>query len=73
MKNVYILVSVLVFSCVFGRTSNKHTTTVSPYGLSFNSQKGELSVGVDTSDDSSVKWKRRHKKRKKTRRPQRGR
>ena len=72
MKKTYILVSVFVVSFAFGRVSEKHSTSASPYGLSLNSQRGEVSA-FNSEDDSSVKWKRRHKKRKKTRRPQRGR
>tara|TARA_B110001454_G_C12410345_1_gene304873 strand:+ start:82 stop:282 length:201 start_codon:yes stop_codon:yes gene_type:complete len=60
------------FGLVFGRVSNKHVGSASPYDLSYHGQKGEIS-SFDGSSDSSVKWKRRHKKRKKTRRPQRGR
>ena len=71
MKKLYILIPVLVMTFMFGRVSNKHAANISPSDLSFNSQKGELSSG--SSEDTSIRWKRRHKKRKKTRRPQRGR
>ena len=73
MKKIYILVPVLVMSFLFARMSSKHPSNISPSGLSFSGQKAELSSKFDASDDTSVKWKRRHKKRKKTRRPQRGR
>lgn len=73
MKKIYILIPVLVMSFVFARMSSKHPSNVSPSGLSFSGQKYELSSSFDSSEDTSVKWKRRHKKRKKTRRPQRGR
>jgi len=71
MKKICILVSVFVVSFAFGRVSEKHSAPSSPCGLSLNSQRGEVSAF--NSDDDSLKWKRRHKKRKKTRRPQRGR
>ena len=71
MKKINILIVGVLVACAFGRISNKHDVSVSPYGLSYNSQKGEIHVGID--EDDSLKWKRRHKKRKKTRRPQRGR
>ena len=72
MKKIYILVSVFIVSFAFGRVSEKHSAPASPCGLSLNSQRAEVSA-FNTEDDSSLKWKRRHKKRKKTRRPQRGR
>ena len=72
MKNVYIIILAVCFSLACGRISNKHSVCVSPYDLSYSGQKGEM-TNFNGSDDSSVKWKRRHKKRKKTRRPQRGR
>ena len=70
MKNIYVIILTVCFGVVFGRVSNKHAINTSPYDLSYSSQKGEIHKG---SDDSDLRWKRRHKKRKKTRRPQRGR
>ena len=72
MKNVYFVILTVCFGVVFGRVSNKHSVSTSPYDLSYSGQKGEI-YGVNGSDDSDLRWKRRHKKRKKTRRPQRGR
>tara|TARA_B100000902_G_C27089997_1_gene803335 strand:+ start:91 stop:312 length:222 start_codon:yes stop_codon:yes gene_type:complete len=73
MKNLYIiLITVLMFSSVFARASVKHSSNVQPEGLSFSSKKAEFQQGFDSSDDD-LRWKRRHKKRKKMRRPQRGR
>jgi len=72
MKKAYIVILVVCFGVVFGRVSNKHAVSTSPYDLSYSGQKGEIS-SFNSSEDSSLKWKRRHKKRKKTRRPQRGR
>ena len=72
MKNVNIIILAVCFSLAFGRISSQHSVGASPYGLSYSGQKGEV-TNLIGEDDSSVKWKRRHKKRKKTRRPQRGR
>ena len=59
-------------SGVFARASMKHSSNVQPEGLSFSSKKAEIHQGFNSSDDD-LRWKRRHKKRKKIRRPQRGR
>jgi len=73
MKNLYIiLITVLMFSSVFARASVKHSSNTQPEGLGFSSKKAEFQQGFDSSDDD-LRWKRRHKKRKKMRRPQRGR
>ena len=69
---MYIVILTVGFGLVFGRVSNKNSISVSPYDLSYSSKKGEIN-NSNGSDDTSLKWKRRHKKRKKTRRPQRGR
>ena len=73
MKNIYIiLVAVLMISGMFARASLKHTSRAPSEGLSFSSKKAEIQQGLGSSD-ADVRWKRRHKKRKKVRRPQRGR
>ena len=73
MKNVHIiLVAVLMVSGVFARASLKHTSNSPSESLSFSSKKAEIQQGFNSSDDD-VRWKRRHKRRKKVRRPQRGR
>lgn len=73
MKNIYlILVTVLMISGMFARSSAKHSSNVQPEGLSFSSKKAEIHQGIASSDED-LRWKRRHKKRKKIRRPQRGR
>ena len=72
MKYIYITILSLCFGVLFGRISNQHAINASPYGLSYVGQKGDVN-SFDGSSESDVKWKRRHKKRKKTRRPQRGR
>ena len=73
MKNIYLtLISALMISGMFARSSMKHSSNVKPEGLSFSSKKAEIHQGFDSSDED-LRWKRRHKKRKKIRRPQRGR
>ena len=72
MKKYFVL-AVLFFAFGFSRTSTKHQIVVSPeYSLSGKSAFGTVTAR-DCSEDDSVQWKRRHKRRKKTRRPQRGR
>tara|TARA_B100001146_G_C16022936_1_gene365908 strand:- start:305 stop:529 length:225 start_codon:yes stop_codon:yes gene_type:complete len=71
MKYIYIVILTVCFGVVFGRVSNKHAVNTSPYDLAYGGQKGEISNFNGSEDD--LRWKRRHKKRKKTRRPQRGR
>ena len=71
MKNIYIVILTVCFGVVFGRVSNKNSINTSPYDLSYSGQKGEIHSFNGSEDD--LRWKRRHKKRKKTRRPQRGR
>ena len=72
MKKIVLLV--FVFCAVgFGRTSGKHQIVVSPeYSIGGKSSFGTMTA-QGWSDENSVQWKRRHKRRKKTRRPQRGR
>ena len=72
MKKMILFLFVL---CVagFGRTSGKHQIVVSPeYSIGGKSSFGTITA-QGWSDENSVQWKRRHKRRKKTRRPQRGR
>ncbi len=77
MKMIYkiLLLSVLGLSLSFPRTSGKFPTP-DDFLSSKNSphHKKEFVQGSDSSDQS-VKWKRRHKRRKrdKNRRPKRGR
>ena len=69
----YILM-LFVFSFVFGRTSNEHQIVIAPDALfTFQSANGVVFSKDLIDDDRSIKWKRRHKRRKKSRRPQRGR
>ena len=69
----YIIVVGLLVAFGFSRTSMRHQIVVSPeYSLNNKSSFGVVTA-KDLSDEDSLKWKRRHKRRKKTRRPQRGR
>lgn len=69
----YILILSLVTAIGFSRTSGRHQIIVSPeYSINSKSSFG-LIQAKDLTDDDSVRWKRRHKRRKKTRKPQRGR
>ena len=78
MKMIYkiLLLSVLGISLSFARTSGKFPTP-EDFLSSKNSPhtKKEFTQGSGGSGDQSVKWKRRHKRRKKdkNRRKQRGR
>ena len=71
MNYIYVLSFVFVVSLAFGRVSGKYH--VSDDGISFSNRQPVSEVSSGTSSDDSLKWKRRHKKRKKSRRPQRGR
>ena len=72
MKKYMIVVGLLV-AFGFSRNSTRHQIVVSPeYSINNKSSFGVVTA-KDYSDENSLKWKRRHKRRKKTRRPQRGR
>ena len=72
MKKMVLLIFVLC-AASFGRTSGKHKIVVSPeYSIGGKSPFGTITA-QGWSDENSLQWKRRHKRRKKTRRPQRGR
>jgi hypothetical protein len=60
MKNVYFVILTVCFGVVFGRVSNKHSVSTSSYDLSYSGQKGVI-YGFNGSDDSDLRWKRRHK------------
>jgi hypothetical protein len=77
MKRLYqiAIVSLLVCSFVFARiTGNKSLPSWVESKISSNSSKKEFVPGTG-ENDNSIKWKRRHKRRRraKNRRPQRGR
>ena len=72
MKKLLCLGVVVLFSFSFGRVSSYYAVVVSP--VESYIQKKQLEVSsIEGVGDSSIKWKRRHKRRRKTRRPQRGR
>mgnify|MGYP006214700753 CR=1 FL=1 len=76
MKFIYkILFVVLVFSALNARISDRHQgfDPLNP-SLAKQSESSQKSFeSGNTDDNDSVKWKRRHKRRKKARRPKRGR
>ena len=71
MKKVLCVSLMAVCSFAFGRSSSYYTIVVSPTESYIQKKQAELTA-VD-GEDGSVQWKRRHKRRRKTRRPQRGR
>lgn len=71
MKNICGLTLLILFSVSFGRVASYNTIIVSPVESFIQKKQMELSAVEDGYSDS-VQWKRRHKRRKKIRRPQRG-
>tara|TARA_X000001036_G_scaffold159808_1_gene151628 strand:- start:1339 stop:1548 length:210 start_codon:yes stop_codon:yes gene_type:complete len=69
MKNVLIL---FCFSLMLGKSTTYNVVVVSPVESYLQKKQAEMSV-VDAGSENSLQWKRRHKRRKKVRRPQRGR
>jgi|TARA_B110000196_G_scaffold230087_1_gene198670 hypothetical protein len=72
MNKIFALMLVVFFSFSFGRNASYRTIIVSPVDSYIQKKQLEISMHDECSDDS-VQWKRRHKRRKKLRRPQRGR
>jgi len=72
MNKIFALMLVVFFSFSFGRNASYRTIIVSPVDSYIQKKQLEISIHDEGSDDS-VQWKRRHKRRKKLRRPQRGR
>ena len=72
MKKLFSLILVVLFSLSFGREASYRTIIVSPVDSYIQKKQLEISTIDDFSDDSA-QWKRRHVRRKKLRRPQRGR
>ena len=69
----YILIFSLITALGFSRTSGRHQIVVSPeYAMNSKSSFGVIQA-KDLSEGDDLRWKRRHKRRKKTRKPQRGR
>ena len=73
MKKLFSLTLVILVSVSFARVSSYHTIIVSPVESFIQKKQLEVSSARDGYSDDSVQWKRRHKRRKKVRRPQRGR
>ena len=71
MKKIYLFGFLLFVAFSFGRVSTKHAHQIGPSNTSFGGDK--VFMNSEQENDDSLKWKRRHKKRKKSRRPQRGR
>ena len=74
MKNMIVL-SGLVFSFAFGRLSEGKDVVSPPDAVSFltRSHAGLVTAKDFVGGDASIKWKRRHKRRKQIRGRQRGR
>ena len=72
MKKLFGLTLAILVSMSFGRVSSYNVVIVSPVESFIQKKQLEISR-IDGSGDGSVQWKRRHKRRKKMRRPQRGR
>jgi hypothetical protein len=70
MKSVLII---CCFSLVLGRSSSYNVVVVSPVESYLQKKQAEISKVDSNRSENSLQWKRRHKRRKKVRRPQRGR
>ena len=73
MKKLFGLTLAILVSMSFGRVSSYNVVIVSPVESFIQKKQLEVSCVKDGYGDDSVQWKRRHKRRKKVRRPQRGR
>tara|TARA_B110000438_G_scaffold69260_1_gene69515 strand:+ start:205 stop:426 length:222 start_codon:yes stop_codon:yes gene_type:complete len=73
MNKIFALMLVVFFSFSFGREASYRTIIVSPVDSYIQKKQLEISIIHDDYSDGSAEWKRRHKRRKKLRRPQRGR
>jgi len=73
MNKIFALMLVVFFSFSFGREASYRTIIVSPVDSYIQKKQLEISIIHDECSDGSTQWKRRHKRRKKLRRPQRGR
>ena len=72
MKKLFGLTLLILLSVSFGRVASYSVVIVSPVESFIQKKQLEVSATQKGSGDS-VQWKRRHKRRKKLRRPQRGR
>ena len=69
----YILSFVIIFGALFARFSDKYSSlSKKDLEIASGAIQHEL-LPSEIEDNDSVKWKRRHKRRKKARRPKRGR
>ncbi len=66
-----LLVTMFLCTLSFARVSTYHVVVVSPVESYIQKKQIEISKADQSGD--SVQWKRRHKRRRKVRRPQRGR
>jgi len=78
MLKIYkiLLVGTLVLSCAFARTSGKYEVPESFMRSKISGSNDKVFTPSETKEnDNSLKWKRRHKRRKKDtkRKPSRGR
>ena len=73
-STIKILTLALLLSVAFSRTSGKYGVLPSFTKIK-TVAKSEFVPGTENNNDNSVKWKRRHKRRKKARnrKPERGR
>ena len=61
------------FSFILGKNSSYGVIVVSPVESYLQKKQAQLTQIDPGASDNSLEWKRRHKRRKKSRRPQRGR
>ena len=76
MKKCVQILCVLIFiGLVSARISDRHITydVLEPVGVKTNDSDKIFKETVIIDEDNSIKWKRRHKRRKKARKPKRGR
>ena len=70
MKKILII---CCFSFILGKNSSYGVIVVSPVESYLQKKQAQLKQIDSGASDNSLEWKRRHKRRKKSRRPQRGR
>ena len=72
---IKILLLVTLLSLVSARTSGRHISydPMDPVGTKTNDTAKEFKATIIEDDEDSLKWKRRHKRRKKGRKSKRGR
>ena len=74
-KTVQILCVLIFLGVISARISDRHITydVLGPVGVKTNDSDKAFKETVIIDEDNSIKWKRRHKRRKKARKPKRGR